>query len=256
MIRTIINKTIINKTIAKLTINRKESLNALNTEVLTNIKSEIESINKPENSEIRVVLIEGEGGKAFVAGADILEMSSKTVEEIRTFGELGFETMRAIEVCRVPVIAAVNGFALGGGMELALACDLIVASSKSKFAQPEVNLGLITGFGGSQRLIHRCGIGISRRLCLLGNMITAEEALKIGLADFVFDDESYEVEVMKLAETIAKKPTIAIEATKRVVNQSIEEDLLPGLRNELDNFVKVFDTDQRKLGIEKFLKKK
>lgn len=198
----------------------------------------------------------GSGPKAFVAGADIRSMSQFGPRAIADYLELGQRTMRAIESLAVPVIAAVHGFALGGGLELALACDLIVCSASAKLGQPEVSLGIIPGFGGTQRLIHRCGVGQARRLCYSGELIAAEEARVIGLADRVFPDESFDAEVIAMAELIGSKAPLAVQGVKRVIHRSQETSLLSGLRHEVEEFLTLFSTADREEGMEAFIQKR
>jgi enoyl-CoA hydratase len=164
--------------------------------------------------------------------------------------------MRAIETCAVPVIAAVHGFALGGGLELALSCDLILCSESAKLGQPEVNLGIIPGFGGTQRLIHRCGVGQARRLCYGGELLGADEARAIGLADKVFPDATFDQEVSAMAELIASKAPLAVQGAKRVINSSQNTSLLSGLRLEVEEFLRLFGTADREEGMDAFMQKR
>jgi enoyl-CoA hydratase len=164
--------------------------------------------------------------------------------------------MRAIETLDVPVIAAVNGFALGGGLELALACDLIVCAESAKLGQPEVNLGIIPGFGGTQRLIQRCGIGTARRLCYTGDLISADEARVVGIADRVVPDALFWDEVKKMATTIASKAPLAVKGAKKVINQAQESLLLSGLRLEVEEFLKLFQSADREEGMDAFVEKR
>lgn len=240
--------------ISTITINRPESLNALNPDVLQGLILELGKI--ASNPAIRSVIITGKGPKAFVAGADIRSMSQLGPRPIADYVELGQRAMRAIESLEVPVIAAVNGFALGGGLELALACDLIVCGESAKLGQPEVNLGIIPGFGGTQRLIQRCGIGAARRLCYTGELVTAEEARAIGLADKVIPDTQLTDEVKKLATTIASKAPLAVKGAKKVINRAHESLLLSGLRLEVEEFLRLFQTRDREEGMDAFIEKR
>ena len=240
--------------IVTVTINRQESLNALNPDVLQGLILEFGKISS--DPSIRSVIITGRGPKAFVAGADIRSMHGLGPRPIADYVELGQRAMRLIETCEVPVIAAVNGFALGGGLELALACDLIVCCESAKLGQPEVNLGIIPGFGGTQRLLQRCGIGAARRLCYTGDLIGAEEARIIGLADKVFPDAQLMEEVQKMATTIASKAPLAVRGAKRVINEAHQSLLLSGLRLEVEEFLKLFDTADREEGMAAFLQKR
>lgn len=240
--------------IATITINRPESLNALNPDVLQGVILALGKI--ASNPSIRSVIITGKGPKAFVAGADIRTMSQLGPRPIAEYVELGQRAMRTIETFDVPVIAAVNGFALGGGLELALACDLIVCAESAKLGQPEVNLGIMPGFGGTQRLIQRCGIGTARRLCYTGELIGAEEARMVGIADKVVPDAQHMDEVKKIATTIASKAPLAIKGTKKVINRAQESLLLSGLRLEVEEFLKLFGTADREEGMDAFLQKR
>jgi enoyl-CoA hydratase len=175
---------------------------------------------------------------------------------IADYVELGQRTMRQIETFELPVIAAVNGFALGGGLELALSCDLIFASDTAKVGQPEVNLGVIPGFGGTQRLIARCGVGTAKRLCYTGDIINSDEALRLGIVDKVFTKDTLLEEVFKICSTISTKAPLAVQAAKRVINQSVEQQMLSGLRREVDEFLTVFNSKDRSEGMQAFLQKR
>ncbi len=238
----------------ELTINRPESLNALNPDVLQGLIIELTKINRAP--ETRAVIITGAGPKAFVAGADIVSMSTLGPRPIADYTELGQRATRMIETFPVPVIAAVNGFALGGGMELALACDLIIAADTAKLGQPEVTLGIMPGFGGTQRLIQRCGIGTARRLCYTGELVTAEEGRGLGLVDKVVPAEKLMEEARAWASSIASKAPLAVKGVKSVIRQSQEGVLLSGLRMEVEEFLKLFGTADREEGMEAFLQKR
>jgi len=240
--------------IVTVTINRQESLNALNPDVLQGLIIEFGKI--AADPTIRSVIITGRGPKAFVAGADIRSMHGLGPRPIADYVELGQRAMRLIETCEVPVIAAVNGFALGGGLELALACDITVCCESAKLGQPEVNLGIIPGFGGTQRLLQRCGIGAARRLCYTGDLIGAEEARIIGLADKVVPDAQLIEEVKKMATTIASKAPLAVKGVKKVINEAHQSLLLSGLRLEVEEFLKLFGTADREEGMTAFLQKR
>lgn len=237
-----------------LTITRPESLNALNPDVLQSIILELDKID--QISDARVVIITGSGAKAFVAGADIAAMSQLGSRAIAEYAELGQRATRAIETFRLPVIAAVNGFALGGGLELALSCDLIIAADTAKIGQPEVNLGIIPGFGGTQRLIQRCGIGTARRLCYTGELLSAEEGRALGIIDKVVGAEILIAEARAWAETICSKAPLAIVGVKSVIRRSQETQLLSGLRLEVEEFLTLFASSDREEGMEAFLQKR
>jgi enoyl-CoA hydratase len=243
-----------NGAVWELTINRPESLNALNPDVLQTLLIQVEKIAR--DPDLRVVILTGSGPKAFVAGADISSMSGLGSRPIADYVELGQRTMRALESLAVPVIAAVNGFALGGGLELALACDLIMCADTAKVGQPEVNLGILPGFGGTQRLIQRCGIGTARRLCYLGELIAADEARLLGIVDKVVPPERLMEEARAWATAIAGKAPLAIKGTKRVITHSQEAILLQGLRLEVEEFLRLFASADREEGMTAFLQKR
>lgn len=240
--------------IGRLIINRPEALNALNQDVLQSLSLVLEKIEKDHS--IRVVTITGAGEKAFAAGADVRSMYDLGPRPIADYLELGQRVMRRIETLRVPVIAMVNGYALGGGLELALACDMIIASKNALLGQPEVNLGIIPGFGGTQRLIQRCGVGAARRLCYSGELIGAEEGNQIGLVDKVFEADQLAHQVTLFAEMIANKAPLAVEKAKEVIRVSQEASLLAGLRQEVEGFLELFDTRDREEGMGAFLEKR
>jgi enoyl-CoA hydratase len=240
--------------IHSITINRPESLNALNPDVLQSLLLEFADIAR--DPEIRLVVVRGAGAKAFVAGADIRSMAQLGPRPIADYVELGQRTMRAIESCAVPVVAAIHGFALGGGLELALACDLIVVAESARLGQPEVNLGIIPGFGGTQRLIHRCGIGQARRLCYTADLLSGAEAFAIGLADKVIPDSQFISQVQAIAEGIAGKAPLAVQGAKKVINRSQDTVLLAGLRLEVEEFLRLFGTADREEGMDAFLHKR
>jgi enoyl-CoA hydratase len=240
--------------VPEIVINRLEALNALNVDVLQGLCIVFGKLCS--RSDVRAVIITGAGEKSFVAGADIATMSELGPRAIADYIELGQRTMRTIESAPFPVIAAVNGYALGGGLELALACDLIVASAKAKIGQPEVNLGIIPGFGGTQRLIQRCGVGPARRLCYTGAIIEAEEALRLGIVDTVVEPSEVLSAARTLAETIATRGPCAVRGVKRVIRESQEQVLLSGLRREAEEFLSLFQTSDREEGMQAFLQKR
>ena len=239
--------------VTTLTINRPDKLNALSQEVLADLGAAIDAISA--NDEVWAVVITGTG-KAFVAGADIAAMKSMTEAEGLAFGALGHGVFAAIENLGCPVIAAVNGFALGGGCELALACDFIYASSKAKFGQPEVNLGIIPGFGGTQRLARRVGSAAARELIYTGNMIDAEEALRIGLANAVFEPDGLLAAATKTAAEIASKGPLAVAAAKRLIRDGVDLPLPEANRLEQAAFGEAFGTEDQSEGMSAFLEKR
>jgi enoyl-CoA hydratase len=240
--------------ISILTINRPKVLNALNTEVLRALGAALTQISA--RSETRCVILTGAGDKAFVAGADIAAMSSMTTAQAAEFARFGHEVMAALDALAMPVIAAVNGFALGGGCELALSCDFIYASEKAKFGQPEVNLGVVPGFGGTQRLARRVGIAMARELVYTGAMIGAEEALRIGLANKVVAPDQLMEEAKKTAQLIAQKGPFAVARAKRIIAEGLDGTLSAGNALEIAAFAACFDTSDQKEGMQAFLEKR
>jgi enoyl-CoA hydratase len=240
--------------VSEIVINRPKALNALNVDVLQSLVLIFEKLSK--NRGVRAVIISGEGDKAFVAGADIHSMAQLGQRAAADYVELGQRTMRAIERFHAPVIAAVNGYALGGGLELALACDIIVGSKAARVGQPEVNLGVIPGFGGTQRLIHRCGIGVARRLTFTGDIIDSDEALRIGIFDKLCEPTELMADVRAMAERIAEKAPLAVVRAKEVLRQAHETALLSGLRLEVEAFLELFGTVDREEGMSAFMQKR
>jgi len=239
--------------VSTLTINRPDKLNALSQEVLSDLASAVDEVERREG--VRAMVITGTG-KAFVAGADIAAMKDMNQAEGRGFGALGHTLFARLEKLRFPVIAAVNGFALGGGCELALACDFIYASTKAKFGQPEVNLGIIPGFGGTQRLPRRVGPGMARELIYTGKMIDAVEALRIGLANAVFEPDELLGAAQKAAADIATKGPWAVAEAKRLILDGMDVPLPQGNELEQNAFGAAFDTDDQAEGMSAFLEKR
>ncbi|MCG8410905.1 MAG: enoyl-CoA hydratase-related protein, partial [Bacteroidales bacterium] len=205
-------------------------------------------------AEVRLIIFTG-SGKSFVAGADISEMAGKSKAEAQALAELGQSTFNKIENLNLPVIAAVNGFALGGGCELAMACDFRIASTKAKFGQPEVNLGIIPGYGGSQRLSRLSGMGNAMYMIMTGAMIDATEAKNIGLVQKVVEPEQLLRETIKIAQTILAKGPNTIPAAKRVVRDGFKATLQEGLDMEADEFSTLFESDAKE-GMTAFLEKR
>lgn len=239
--------------IAILTINNPDQLNSLNTQILKELESSVDLIKA--NSEIRVLIITGEG-KSFVAGADISEMIDFNHKLAIEFSKLGSRIFRKIETLSIPVIAAINGFALGGGCELALACDIRVASEKAKFGQPEVSLGITPGFSGTQRLPRVIGIGKAKEMIYTGMIINADDAYKIGLANYVVQSEELMNKCLEIAHTIANKAPIAVQFAKEAINIGIESDIDSGIETEVELFASCFKTEDQKNGMRSFLDKK
>jgi enoyl-CoA hydratase len=239
--------------ISLVTINRPEALNALNSLVLKELDAIIDTISK--NSNIRAVIITGAGEKAFVAGADIAEMKDMSADEAKEFSSYGNAVFRKIESLPVPVIAAVNGFALGGGCELAMACDMRFASANAKFGQPETGLGIIPGFGGTQRLSRLVGAGYAKELIFTGKVIRANEALRIGLVNNVYETGLLD-EVKKVAAAISAQAPIAVKLAKASINDGIHLDIGSAVKLEADNFAQCFSTQDQKEGMSAFLEKR
>lgn len=239
--------------IAIVTINRPAALNALNTETLKEIDLVIDEVSNDD--EVYSVVITG-AGKAFVAGADITEMKDMTTLEGRKFGILGNKVFRKIELLDKPVIAAVNGFALGGGCELSMACDIRIASSKAKFGQPEVGLGITPGFGGTQRLARIVSPGMAKQLIYTSEIIGAEEALRIGLVNKVFEPETLMEEAIKIANTIAANAPVAVKLCKAAINRGMQCDIDTALSYESEAFGECFSTEDQKEGMTAFVEKR
>ncbi len=240
--------------IAIVKINRPEALNALNTRFFQEMDHVVSNVtNKPE---IKVMIITGEG-KAFVAGADIAEMVDKNPSEGSEFSRIGQNTFRSLEKLEIPVIAAINGFALGGGLELAMGCDFRIASTKAKFGQPEVNLGLIPGYAGTQRLSRLVGMGDALFLLMTAEMIGAEDALRIGLVQKVFEPEVLMEGVMKIAQTLASKGPLAVKKVKAVTRQGYLMDFDKGSELEAIQFGSLFGVgSEGEEGMKAFLDKR
>ena len=237
-----------------LTVNRPKSLNALNPATIREIGACVEAVR--QDPSVRCLIITGAGDRAFVAGADISAMVTMGALEGKAFCAHGLSVMRSLENLPIPVIAAVNGFALGGGTELALACDLIIAADKAKFGQPEINLGIIPGFGGTQRLARRIGLPRARELIYSGDMIDAETAYRCGLANKVVPLADLMTEAKALAQKLATKPPVAIQQAKEAINAGMDMDLENGCRFENEAFALSFATEDKKEGMTAFLEKR
>jgi enoyl-CoA hydratase len=245
-------KLTVDETIAIVTINRPQAMNALNTRFFQEMDEMITQISGM--TEIRVMIITGEG-KAFVAGADIAEMVDMTPEQGIDFSRKGQNTFRNIEKMEIPVIAAVNGFALGGGLELAMGCDFRIASSKAKFGQPEVNLGMIPGYAGTQRLPRLVGMADALFLLLSGEMINADEALRIGLVQKISEPEQLMEETLRIAKIIASKGPLAVKKAKYVSRMGYQMDFEEGCRLESEFFGTQFKAEGEE-GMRAFLEKR
>lgn len=237
-----------------LTLNRPQALNALNALTLDELDQAIKQIAADEAA--RVLLVTGSGEKAFVAGADISEMQNLTANEARAFSEKGMRVMHALEALRVPVIALVNGYALGGGCELALACDWILAAENAVFGQPEVNLGIPPGFGGTQRLARQVGRAMALELIITARQVKADEALRIGLANHVYPAAELRDQGLEMARTIAAKGPVAVSLAKQAVHCGQHLDLASACELETNVFARTFSTEDQKEGMRAFLEKR
>jgi enoyl-CoA hydratase len=240
--------------IATITINRPEALNAMNKVVVAELKKAME--NCVENDDVNVIVITGAGEKAFVAGADIKAMQKMSGREALEFSREGQELAMIIENSPKPVIAAINGFALGGGCEIALACDMRIASENAKFSQPEVALGIIPGWGGTQRLPRLIGKGRAIEIITSGEMIDAEEALRIGLVNHVIPQPELMEKVHSLATSILKNGPAAVGAALKCIHKGFDEHLENGLDVELNAFAELFETDEQREGTAAFVEKR
>lgn len=243
-----------NDGVAVLTFNRPKALNALNSALLNELSEALDQVAKDDS--IKVLILTGAGEKAFVAGADISEMKDKTPLQAREFSRLGNEIFLKLENLPQPTIAAVNGFALGGGCELAMACDLRVASTTAKFGQPEVNLGIVAGFGGTQRLPRLVGAGIAKELLMTGEMIHAERAHQIGLVNHVVEFGDLLAKAQEIADRIKSKGQLAVRYSKQLVNEGMNMDLERALSLESESFGTLFGTEDRLEGMTAFLEKR
>jgi len=240
--------------IAILTINRPDKLNALNRQVIAEIASAAEEVwHRPG---VNVLILTGAGEKSFVAGADIAEMRDMRLEDARAFARAGHQALDALEALPIPVIAAVNGFALGGGCELALACDFIYASDRAKFGQPEVKLGVIPGFGGTQRLLRRVGNAMARELVMTGAMIDAQEALRIGLVNKVLPHVEVLDAARATAKVIASMGPLAVAEAKKVMREGEGRLLKDANVLEIEGFAGCFETEDQKEGMQAFLERR
>lgn len=234
-------------------INRPSTLNSLNKDVLEELDKALDIF--AYDKELYVAIITGEG-KAFVAGADIACMSNMSVQDAKSFSKKGMSIFRKIELIEKPIIAAVNGPALGGGCELAISCDIRLASKKAKFGQPEVKLGIIPGFAGTQRLAKVVGISKAKELIYTGDIIDAQEALKIGLVNKVLETENLMEEAINMANKITKNAQIAVKFAKASINKSIESNIDTGMEIENYLFAMCFDSKDQKEGMNAFLEKR
>ena len=240
-------------TVGIITINRPQALNALNSQVLDDLNTVLDNVNLEET---RCLIITGAGEKSFVAGADIGEMSTLTKEEGKAFGKKGNDIFLKIETFPIPVIAAVNGFALGGGNELSMSCDIRICSDNAVFGQPETGLGITPGFGGTQRLARLVGAGMAKQMVYSALNIKADEAYRIGLVNAVYPQAELMDQAKKLAGRIAMQAPIAVRAAKAAINEGIQTSISDGVRIEEEQFGSCFETEDQKEGMANFLRKK
>lgn len=248
-----VNYEVVEENIGIITLNRPKALNALNNQVLDEIS---ETLKQIDQKVIRCVILTGTGDKAFAAGADIGAMAEYTAEQGKDFCLNGNHCFYEIEHFPLPIIAAVNGFALGGGCELSMACDIRIASEKAVFGQPEVGLGITPGFGGTQRLSRTVGIGIAKEMIFTARNIKADRAYEIGLANAVVPAEELDEAAMKMARTIASNGSIAISYSKAAIVDGIQADIHTGMDIEKSAFGLCFATADQKEGMKAFLEKR
>ena len=239
---------------AVATINRPKALNALNSEVLSDLDELVRTVSA--DADIRALVITGSGEKAFVAGADIGEMSTLTPEEGEAFGKHGNDVFRKLETLPIPTIAAVNGFALGGGCELSMSCDIRICADTAVFGQPEAGLGITPGFGGTQRLARLIGPGMAKQLIYTAKNIKADEAYRIGLVNAVYPLDELMPAAEKMAETIAKNAPIAVRACKKAINEGLEVEMDDAVVIEEKLFGSCFKTADQIEGMSAFLEKR
>ena len=238
--------------VVTLTINREKALNALNSQVLEELDATLDAVNQ---DEVRCLILTGAGSKSFVAGADIGEMSTLTKAEGEAFGKKGNDVFRKLETFPLPVIAAVNGFALGGGCEIAMSCDIRICSDNAVFGQPEVGLGITPGFGGTQRLARLVSPGMAKQLIYTARNIKADEAYRIGLVNAVYTQEELMPAAEKMAAGIAKNAPIAVRNCKKAINEGLDVDMDAAIVIEEKLFGDCFETEDQKYGMAFFLDK-
>ncbi len=236
-----------------ITINRPKALNALNSAVLNDLNAVIDGV---DTNEVRCLILTGAGEKSFVAGADIGEMSTLTKEEGEAFGKKGNDIFRKLETLPVPVIAAVNGFALGGGCEISMSCDIRICSDNAVFGQPEVGLGITPGFGGTQRLARLVGPGMAKQMIYTARNIKADEALRIGLVNAVYPQAELMDAAKKMAAGIAKNAPIAVRNCKKAINEGLDLDMDKAIELEEKLFGDCFESYDQQEGMKAFLEKR
>lgn len=239
--------------IAIININRPRALNALNSNVLKELDKVLDRVNL---DRIRALIITGSGDKSFVAGADISEMHKLTKAEGEVFGKRGNDVFRKLETFPIPVIAAVNGYALGGGCELAMSCDIRICSENAVFGQPETGLGITPGFGGTQRLARLISVGKAKEMIYTARNIKSEEAYRIGLVNGVYPQEELMEQALKMASNIAKNAPIAVRAAKKAINEGLDADMNSAVKIEEVLFGSCFETEDQQEGMAAFLEKR
>jgi enoyl-CoA hydratase len=240
--------------IAIIRFNRPKALNAINPTMISEMKDALEKIKA--DTSIKVLILTGEGDKAFIAGADIAVMKDYSPLQGKIFSSQGHELFFQLEAFPIPVIACVNGFALGGGNEMAMACDFIYAADSARFGQPEINLGIIPGFGGTQRLSRLVGKSMAKELCMTGVMISAQEAKDIGLVNKVFPNETLWEETMKVAKLLATKGKVSMREAKETIERGYDQDLKTGCHMESEAFGMCMASEDAKEGMRAFLEKR
>lgn len=238
---------------AVITISREKALNALNSQVLDELNETLDAVNL---DEVRCLILTGAGAKSFVAGADIGEMSTLTKAEGEAFGKKGNDVFRKLETFPIPVIAAVNGFALGGGCEISMSCDIRICSDNAVFGQPEVGLGITPGFGGTQRLARLVGPGMAKQMIYTARNIKADEAYRIGLVNAVYSQEELMAAAEKMAAGIAKNAPIAVRNCKKAINEGLDADMDEAIVIEEKLFGDCFESYDQKEGMAAFLEKR
>jgi enoyl-CoA hydratase len=240
--------------VALITVDRPEVLNALNTALLEELMATLDDLGS--DSGVGVIVLTGTGDRSFIAGADIKEMAGKTPLEARAYSELGQEIAHKLETMRKPTIAAVNGYALGGGCEMALACDVRLASENAHFGQPEINLGIIPGWGATQRLARATNVGYAKELILTGRMIDAAEAFDRGLVQHVYPAGELMPRALEMAHAMAAKSPVALYYAKEATNRSLHGDIGGNLVHEVDLYSLMFSTDDAREGLNAFVEKR
>ena len=240
--------------VAIVTVDRPDAMNALDVETLTELRDRLEGL--AADADTRVIVLTGAGDRAFIAGADIKYMSALDVSQAKAWGALGHETARLLETMPQPTIASINGFALGGGCELALACDLRYASANAKLGQPEIKLGIIPGWGGTQRLARATTIGFAKELILTGRTIDAAEAHRHGLVNAVYEPQELMAKSLETARSLAKLSPIALAAAKTASNRALQGDHIDNLSSEADHFGELFASEDAREGLSAFVEKR